>query len=291
MGRRAVARGVDVVRHGNHELHRTHIASANCSNDACSQSVVAGLSHHQFLGGFGLGTAQRHVEHISTMLNGELHRGDPRRLFANAVVSEGFQDHDGGIGSHAGLCPASTCSANDACHLGAVAVNIIRIVVVVIEIVAVVGVFATAIPKPTGQVLMVEAHTRIDDGDEHALAREAQVPYGRHVDLVQKLGNVAVAVFHSGFDLTVGNPLGFFAIGDGLDASLLLKAVDGRFGGLAADGIHEPERLDVGHHIVLLHLLKQAKQLGLRGFGLTFQRFNHEGATLLFGGEEVGLVA
>ena len=51
------------------------------------------------------------------------------------------------------------------------------VVVSVVDVIAVVGKFRTAVPKVVGKVEVVVVDAGVDDGHHHALSRVAQVPY------------------------------------------------------------------------------------------------------------------
>lgn len=57
-----------------------------------------------------------------------------------------------------------------------------RVVVVIIEIVAVVRKFWSTIPEATGQVGVVEADTCVDEGNQHTLTCIALLPHLRSID-------------------------------------------------------------------------------------------------------------
>ena len=289
MRRWAVARSIDVVRHGHHKLHLSDVACTGCHHHACRQSVVAGLARHQFLCRVGLGSAQRHVHHIGTMLQSELHGGHPMGFLANSFVVEGLQRHDGGLWSDARLRTGSSCATNGSSHMRTVSPIIGRVIVVIVEVVAVIGIFRATIPKATGQVGVVKSDARVNDGNQNTCALIALFPRLRRIDLQQVLGDFASIAFRGRRGLIFKNPLGFLAVVNRHDAALLCQVVDGRFVGLATDAIHKPKRLDVVHHAVVFHLVQKSNQLILSGFGQTFQGLDDKLPLFLFGAEKLSL--
>ena len=140
--------------------------------------------------------------------------------------------------------------------MGAVAVVVYRVVVVVDEIPAVIRKFRTSIPHVVGDVGMIVVHARVDDGNDDAFTGIAQVPNRRGFDFCD-------------IPLVVGSPVThdrivvFFAISeedfllfcDISHVGAFRYGLNHVFCRRTADAVKNPERFNVVNKTAFLSLL------------------------------------
>ena len=219
------------------------------------------------------------------MLHRELHGLNPHRLIGQLVGVEHLQRHDLRIGCHPGSGSRYSGATYGSCHMGAMSTLVSRVVVVRIKVIAMVRILRTAVPKSSLQVGMGQAHARIDDGNEHLLTGIALLPHLVGVHHQQVFGNLATVASGGRYRCVVKEPLALLAMIQCQDVVSLPQAFNGNAVGPATDGIDNPQRPDVFHQPVAFHLFKQVQQVGLRGFCLPLQAFNHILTPCLFGAE------
>ena len=244
-GRRTVAGALDVVGHRVGILcvadiagcHRCHYAGFQHSDKEIA--VKSGRSH--------LRIAQRQVDDVGTVLQSELNSGYQLLVAAVSCVIQYPDSHYFGAWSDACLRSGDPLSGNDAGHMGSMTVLIHGVVVVVDDIVAVVWEFGSAVPHAACNVHMVVVHARVDNGHDHTVAVVAcgsvVVPHGRGVHLVNMPGVVTGA---HGFGFAkIGKHFSWFVLVDIGYVATGFQLPDGLVGGLAAEGIDTPERMDL----------------------------------------------
>ena len=251
--RRAAAWHAHVVRDGELPLAVAFVTGSDGGHHTGIQGSLAGVAKQGALGDGGIGHAQRHTKHVATMPDGPL---DTRRNgigTATALRVQAFDTHQRGIGSHARLRSTVAIAANRTRTVRAVAMVVHGVIVVVINVVAVVREFRSAVPQVLGKVDMVVVDTRVDDGHHDALSRVAQIPH-----LVgTNLGDVRrdFARVRSGTSLfAIRDPVTFDGIANHVNVIALRKALDGSLVGLEAQGVGHPEDVRLGGHAVALHL-------------------------------------
>ena len=124
---------------------------------------------------------------MCTVFQGKLNTLDEVGGFTLTVFTQNLDGHDFGTWGDTCLSACRALPRQDACGMGAVTIVVHRVVVLIIDVIAVVRELAAAVPHAVGNVDMVVVDTCVDVADDDAVARIARatvVPNRRRVDFV-----------------------------------------------------------------------------------------------------------
>ena len=280
--RRTVAWGIDIVRYGIGILNLSVVASRSGCRDA---SVKRRLKHLAIEAASPYARfAERQTDDIGTMRKGKLHTFNQLCIRAFAFGTQHLEGHNLSSWSHTGLCARIALTRHNAGGVRAVSVVIHRVVILIIDVVAMMRELAAAIPHAVDDVDMVVVDARVDKGHHNAVTRIARsivVPHGRRVHLF----DMPCQFFgcHRARPLPLGNHGPFLVQDNPCHIATLGQLTDDLGIGLAAKAIERPERLHLGNETLILIAVEEIQHLALRVLAKSLSVADDESTALGFG--------